>query len=123
MKKRNKKPTATDPLIGQALVYMGDPTHRRHHIGYRAGRIRAVTRDRATGRVKRIVIEDQSALAARPGRPAQAGARVRLWPNEWNHDQRCGIQRYKVIRPVDETDAMLREKRSATNPQQTETTP
>ncbi len=115
MKKRSNKPT--DPLIGQALLYMGDHNHRRNHCGYRGGRIRAVTRDRS-GRIKRILVEDQPLPGATRPR-----ARVRLWPNEWNHDAMCGIQRYKVIRPVDEVDAMLRSKRNTTNPQQTETTP
>ena len=84
-------------LIGQALLYMGNPAHRKHHIGYRAGRIKSVTRGRS-GAITRIVIADN------------AGGRVRLYPGEWAHDSLCGIQRWKIIRPVAEVDSLLEAK-------------
>ena len=94
----NTKATRTpDRLIGQALLYMGNPAHRKNHIGYRAGRIKSVTRSR-NGTITRIVIADN------------AGDRVRLYPGEWTHDSLCGIQRWKIIRPVAEVDALLEAK-------------
>tara|TARA_R110000787_G_scaffold28825_6_gene78531 strand:- start:1333 stop:1641 length:309 start_codon:yes stop_codon:yes gene_type:complete len=91
------KTRTPDRLIGQAILYMGSPDHRKNHIGYRAGRIKSVTRSR-NGTITRIVIADN------------AGDRVRLYPSEWNHDSLCGVQRWKIIRPVDEVDALLEAK-------------
>ena len=96
---------SSDRLVGQALLYMGLPAHRKNHIGYRAGRIKTVTRNRKEV-ITRIVIADN------------AGDRVRLYPDEWNHDSFCGIQRYKVIRPVQTVDDLLKKKEETnTNPE------
>lgn len=110
------KKNQTDRLVGQKLVYMGDHANRKHHLGSRAGVIRRVTRSRA-GNPTRIVIEDQTGLPAGPGRKAIKAGRVRLHPGEWTCSPRCaqgcrlhGIQRYGVIRSVDQVDELLRDK-------------
>jgi len=94
-----------EPLLGQKLLYCGMSEFRKNHLGHRGGRIVRVTRTRAGG-ISRIVIEDASGLPARPGREAIRAARVRLFPKEWTH-RYCGIQRYKVVRPLAEVDTAL----------------